>query len=32
MSRAARSRARESFDHRAWRDRVSAFVAADDRG
>lgn len=32
MSGAARSRARESFDHRAWRDRVSAFVAADDRG
>ncbi|MEU7981648.1 glycosyltransferase family 4 protein [Micromonospora sp. NPDC049081] len=31
MSRAARSRARESFDHRAWRDRVSAFLAADDR-
>ncbi|MFI9640571.1 glycosyltransferase [Micromonospora sp. NPDC051925] len=31
MSRAARSRACESFDHRAWRDRVSAFVVADDR-
>ncbi|MEU7617591.1 glycosyltransferase [Micromonospora rifamycinica] len=31
MSRAARSRARESFDHRAWRDRVSAFLAAGDR-
>ncbi|WDZ87856.1 glycosyltransferase [Micromonospora cathayae] len=30
MSRAARSRARRSFDHRAWRDRVSAFVAAAD--
>ncbi|MFV2021935.1 glycosyltransferase [Micromonospora sp. LOL_023] len=29
MSRAARSRARGSFDHRAWRDRVSAFVARD---
>ncbi|MEV4123053.1 glycosyltransferase [Micromonospora sp. NPDC049645] len=28
MSRAARSRARESFDHRAWRERVSAFVTA----
>ncbi|WP_433317831.1 glycosyltransferase [Micromonospora sp. CA-269861] len=28
MSGAARSRARESFDHRAWRDRVSAFVTA----
>lgn len=30
MSRAARSRARDSFDHRAWRDRVSAFVARGD--
>ncbi len=28
MSAAARSRARESFDHRAWRSRVSAFVTA----
>lgn len=27
MSRAARSRARESFDHRAWREQVSCFVA-----
>ncbi|MBM7086017.1 glycosyltransferase [Micromonospora sp. WMMD734] len=31
MSRAARSRARGSFDHRAWRDEVSAFLVADDR-
>ncbi|WCN83517.1 glycosyltransferase [Micromonospora sp. LH3U1] len=31
MSRAARSRARESFDHRAWRDRVSAFVTTTRR-
>ncbi|WP_433532417.1 glycosyltransferase family protein [Micromonospora sp. CA-263727] len=29
MSRAARSRARESFDHRAWRARVSTFVTGD---
>ncbi|MGC4767575.1 glycosyltransferase [Micromonospora sp. DT44] len=32
MSGAARSRARESFDHRAWRDRVSAFVTAGQGG
>ncbi|MGW0213431.1 glycosyltransferase [Micromonospora chokoriensis] len=30
MSRAARGRARESFDHRAWRARVTAFL--DPRG
>ncbi|MFY1699785.1 MULTISPECIES: glycosyltransferase [unclassified Solwaraspora] len=30
MSRAARSRARRSFDHRAWRDRVAPFVTGGD--
>ncbi|MDG4765785.1 glycosyltransferase [Solwaraspora sp. WMMD406] len=31
MSRAARTRARDSFDHRAWRSRVSAFVGRRQR-
>ncbi|WP_432050508.1 glycosyltransferase [Verrucosispora sp. NA02020] len=31
MSRAALSRARESFDHRAWQSRVTAFLTAEGR-